>query len=199
MKLLSQRGISIAPPERAAVPASSSVPSASAVPSVPSVPALHAIPAVSAVSAIPTVPAVPAVPAVVSATVPAIPAAVSVPVSDTAVSVSTTALLTAGDEPADVSMESPPRPEGSSRATGGIFRNRAMGQHYNPVDDEDFQMSSIIGKVKGIIKIYVSPLDPVELDFANIQPSLKVPVTVNTNLGPVLKEVALRWPPIIRK
>jgi hypothetical protein len=74
-----------------------------------------------------------------------------------------------------------------------------MGQQYNPVDDEDFQMSSIIEKVKGVVKIYVSPLDPVELDFANMQPSLKVPVTVNMNLGPVLKEVAVRWPPITRK
>jgi hypothetical protein len=96
-------------------------------------------------------------------------------------------------------MESPPRPEGSSRATGGILRNRAMGQHYNPVDDEELHISSIVEKVKGVVKIYVSSLDPVELDFAKMQPSVKVPVTVNMNLGPVLKEVAIRWPPITRK
>jgi hypothetical protein len=186
MKLLSQRGILVAPPERAAVssvPSATSVSSVSAAPSVPAVPAIHAVPAVSAVSA---------VPAVVSAAVPAVPAAVPVPVS-------TTALLTPSNEPADVSMESPPRPEGSSRATGGILRNRAMGQHYNPVDDEELHISSIVEKVKGVVKIYVSSLDPVELDFAKMQPSVKVPVTVNMNLGPVLKEVAIRWPPITRK
>ena len=53
--------------------------------------------------------------------------------------------------------------------------------------------------VKGVVRIYVSSLDPAELDFAKMQPSLKVLVTVNTNLGPVLKEVAVRWPPITRK
>jgi len=110
MKLLSQRGISVAPPECAAVssvPSATSVSSVSAAPSVPAVPAIHTVSAVSAV------------PAVVSAAVPAVPAvpaAVPVPVS-------TTALLTPSNEPADVSVESPPCPEGSSHATGGILRN----------------------------------------------------------------------------
>ncbi|EDR00207.1 uncharacterized protein LACBIDRAFT_334328 [Laccaria bicolor S238N-H82] len=79
-----------------------------------------------------------------------------------------------------------------------VLRNWAMGQYYNPVDDEELHISSNVEKVKGIVKIYVSPLDPVELDFTKMQPSLKVPVTVNLNLGPVLKEVAVRWPPITR-
>jgi len=105
--------------------------------------------------------------------------------------------LTPSNEPADVSVESPPHPEGSSCATGGILRNQAMGQHYNPVDDEELHISSIVEKVKGVVKIYVSSLDPVELDFAKMQPSVKVPVTVNMNLGPVLKEVAICWPPIM--
>jgi hypothetical protein len=204
MKLLSQRGISVAPPARAslsAVPAASSIPSVPAAPSVPLIPAIS-VPAVSGIHAnpaIPTVPAVSAIPtvsavsSVVSAALPALPAALPVSFSNT------TALLTPGDEPGDVSMESPPHPEGSSRATGGILRNRAMGQHYNPVDDVDFQIAPVLGKVKGVVKIYVSPLDPVELDFSTMQPSLKVPVNVNLNLGPVLKEVALRWPPITRK
>jgi len=107
MKLLSQRGISVAPPECAAVssvPSATSVSSVSAAPSVPAVPAIHTVSAVSAVSA------------VVPAAVPAVPAAVPVPVS-------TTALLTPSNEPEDVSVESPPCPEGSSRATGGILRN----------------------------------------------------------------------------
>ena len=116
MKLLSQRGISVAPPECAAV---SSVPSATSV---------------SSVSAAPSVPSVPAA-------VPAVP-------------VSTTALLTPSNDPADVSMEGPPHPEGSLCATGGILRNQAMGQHYNPVDHEELHISSIVEKVKGVIKIY---------------------------------------------
>jgi len=74
-----------------------------------------------------------------------------------------------------------------------------MGQHYNPVDDEELHISSIVEKVKGVVKIYVSSLDPVKLDFAKMQPSVKVPVTVNMNLGPVLKEVAICWPPITHK
>jgi len=125
MKLLSQRGISVAPPEHAAVsgvPTASSVPSISAAPSAPSVPVIPAVPAIHAISAISAVSAIPAVLAVPTAVSAAVPA-VAVP----------TALLTPGDEPADISMESPPRPEGSSRATGGILRNRAMGQEYNPV------------------------------------------------------------------
>ncbi|EDR07112.1 uncharacterized protein LACBIDRAFT_328056 [Laccaria bicolor S238N-H82] len=220
MKLLTQRGISVAPPARAAVsaaPAASSIPSSSAASSVPVVPDVQAIPAtlvpavadihaISAVSpAMPTVSAVSAIPTASTgsaiSTVSTVSAAVSAAVlsiSNTTVPISTTAPLTSGDEPGDVSMESPPRPEGSSCATGGILRNRAMGQHYNPVDDEDFQIAPVLGKVKGVVKIYVLPLDPVELEFATMQPSLKVPVTVNMNLGPVLKEVALHWPPITR-
>lgn len=96
-------------------------------------------------------------------------------------------------------MESPPHPEGSSRSTGGILRSRAMGQHYNPVDDEDIQLSSVMEKVKGIAKIYASALDPAELDLSKMQPSTGARVTVNMNLGPVLKEVAVVWPPITRK
>ncbi|EDR13056.1 uncharacterized protein LACBIDRAFT_322475 [Laccaria bicolor S238N-H82] len=72
-----------------------------------------------------------------------------------------------------------------------ILRNRAMGQHYNLVADKDFQIAPVLGKVKGGVKIYVSPLVPVELEFPTMQPSLKVPVTVNMNLGPVLKEVTV--------
>jgi len=116
----------------------------------------------------------------------------------TPIAITTQKPLTPADEPG-VTMESPPHPEGSSRATGGILRNRAMGQYYNPVDDKELHISSIIEKVQGVVKIYVSPLDPVELDFAKMQPSLKVPVTVNMNLGSVLKEVAVRWPPITCK
>ena len=234
MKLLSKRGISVAPPERktststsssAAPAASLAVPANSlAIPTAVSA----AVSAVSAaVSAVPaSVPAVFAVvptvsasasavsvnSAVISATGPALNAALT---SDTTATLNTLIEITESNvstpiaittqkpstpaDEQDVTMESPPRPEGSSRATGGILRNRAMGQYYNPVDDEELHVSSIVEKVKGVVKIYVSPFDPVELDFTKMQPSLKVPVTVNLNLGPVLKEVAIRWPPITRK
>lgn len=219
MKLLSQKGISVAPPERAAVP--SAIPAVpSAIPVVPSV--IPAVPAVSSAVPAPAVPA-PAV-SVPAVSVPAVPfsdtaltahtttAELALPISNTLIintelNLSTSMAVTP-QRPStpvnelaelDISMESPPLPEGSSRATGGILRNRAMGQHYNPVDDEELQISSIIEKVKGVVKIYVSSLDPVELDFTKMKPSLKVLVTVNMNLGPVLKEVAVRWPPISRK
>lgn len=235
MKLLSKRGISVAPPAwktsstslSAAPSASLAVPADSlAIPNAVSA-AVSAVPAaVSAVSAV-----VPTVSVSASAVVPTVSAS-DVSVNSAVISATglafnaaltsdTTATLntlienaeshvstppaittqrpsTPADEQ-DVTMESPPRPEGSSRATGGILRNRAMGQYYNPVDDEELHVASIIEKVKGVVKIYVSPLDPVELDFTKMQPSLKVPVIVNLNLGPVLKEVAVRWPPITRK
>jgi hypothetical protein len=52
-----------------------------------------------------------------------------------------------------------------------------MGQRYNPVNDEELHISSIMEKVKGVVKIYVWPLNPVELDFTKMQPSMKVSVT----------------------
>ena len=99
----------------------------------------------------------------------------------------------------DVLTKSPPHPEGSSRATGGTLRGQASGQGYNPVDDEDLQSFSIIGKVKGITLLYLSALDPAQLAINNMKPSMKVSVTINTNLGPVLKEIAKLWPPITCK
>ena len=204
MKLLSKKGFSVAPPEwktstSMPLPAKSTSTASTAVPAASS-----AVPATSlAVST--AVPA--AVSAAVSAAVPAAAPIVSAApvVSDISPTVHALNTATTNQRPVtpdnepDTTMESPPHPEGSSRATGGIFQNRAMGQYYNPVDDEELHISSIIEKVKGVVKIYVSPLDPVELDFAKMQPSMKVSVTVNMNLGPVLKEVAIRWPPITRK
>jgi hypothetical protein len=201
MKLISKRGISVASPARKT---STSTPLPVELTSTASTAAPAPASAAPATSlAVPT-----AVPAAVFSAVPAaaaiVFAAASV-VSDIspivhALNIATTNQrpVTPANEP-DITMESPPHPEGSSRATGGTLRNRAMGQHYNPVDDEELHISSIVEKVKGVVKIYVSPLDPVELDFAKMQPSMKVSVTVNMNLGPVLKEVAIHWPPITCK
>jgi hypothetical protein len=209
MKLLSKRGISVAPPERKASTSTSLSAASAASLAVPanslaiSTAVSAAVPAISAVVPAVSVPASAA--SVISATGSGSNNALS---SDTTVDLTMptpTSIAITTQRPStpaneqDVTMESPPRPEGSSRATGGILRNRAMGQYYNPVDDEELHVSSILEKVKGVVKIYVSPLDPVELDFTKMQPSLKVPLSVNLNLGPVLKEVAVRWPPITHK
>jgi len=201
MKLLSKKGISVAPPEQnfftaTLLPAESASTDSTAVPASSS-----AVPATSLAvpTAVPTAvfAAVPAAAAIFSAAAPVV-SDISPTVHALNTATTNQRSVTPDNEP-DVTMESPPHPEGSSRATGGILRNRAMGQYYNPVDDEELHISSIIEKVKGVVKVYVSPLDPVDLDFGKMQPSMKVSVTVNMNLGPVLKEVAIRWPPITRK
>ncbi|EDR04204.1 uncharacterized protein LACBIDRAFT_330820 [Laccaria bicolor S238N-H82] len=186
MKLLSKQGISVAPPERKASTSTSlsaaslAVPAASAADSAVSVSAPAVFVPAPAVS-VPAPVLAPAVPAP-APPVSVISAVISTMSSDTTANLNmptptSTAIMTQrpstpANEP-DVTMESPPRPEGSSRATGGILRNRAMGQYYNPVDDEELHISSNVEKVKGVVKIYVSPLDPVELDFTKMQPSLK--------------------------
>ena len=96
-------------------------------------------------------------------------------------------------------MASPPPAEGSSRETGGDFRGRAGGLHYNPVDDEDIWSSAVIGAVKGSVLLYTSSLDPAQLQMANLKPSMRASVKVNTNLGPVLRQLAALFEPIMSK
>ena len=118
MKLLSKRKISDAPPERAAAPpvtvAISAVPSA--VPAVPSG-VSSGVSGVSSVSAAP----VPAISA--SITAQTTTADLAMPISNTVIENTESNLPTSMAVTSDISMESPPRPEGSSRATGGILRN----------------------------------------------------------------------------
>lgn len=96
-------------------------------------------------------------------------------------------------------MESPPHPEGSSRATKGIFRGRAAGLYYNAVDDEDLYTSSTIGHSHGTVYLYYSSADPSQLNPSNMTPSMKTTVAINTNLGPVLKIIAQKNAAILRK
>ena len=76
------------------------------------------------------------------------------------------------------------------------MRSRALGNHYNPVDDEDYRSSAIIGKVKGSIFLYSSSKEPSKLLPTNMKAEMKVPVIVNTNLAPVLESAAGMFPPL---
>ncbi|KAF8058225.1 hypothetical protein FPV67DRAFT_1676478 [Lyophyllum atratum] len=95
-----------------------------------------------------------------------------------------------------ITMDSPPLPQGASRAIGGFFRGRAAGNYYNPVDDEDIHSLPVTSKVKGNVLIYSSSTDPSQLHPKNMRPTMKVPVIINTHLAPVLQSIAVLFPPI---
>ena len=90
--------------------------------------------------------------------------------------------------------------EGSSRSTGGLLRGKAIGNVVNFANMQDIAAAEPIDtSVKGTVKVYTSDIEPSELDFANMKPITKVTIKINTNLGPVLAEVANRYPAIKSK
>ena len=86
-------------------------------------------------------------------------------------------------------------PQGSSRATGGIFRGHAAANYYSPADEENTTFNTI-GTVKLTAKIYTSNLDPLNLNHNNMVPSSKVSIKMNPNLGPILDNISQRYPAI---
>ena len=87
-------------------------------------------------------------------------------------------------------------PQGSSRATGGILRGKAASKYYHP-DDDDKPISKVIIRTSLVsAKIYLSDLDPKDLDLDVMVPSTKVKVQMDPFLGPILQRIAKRFPSI---
>jgi hypothetical protein len=201
---LEDEGVSVAPPRRStlstpsaavspaeAVPATSStdVSLAEAVPARSSTDA-EAVPARSSMDA-------EAVPARSSTDAEAVPAHSSTDVSlaeaipDAVVDPTSTSIPAHTDvlELEDI------HPQGSSRATGGIFRGRVAASYYSPADEENV-MFDAIGAAKLTAKIYTSDLDPLNLNHDKLVPSSKVTIKMNPNFGPILDNISQRYPAI---
>jgi hypothetical protein len=86
-------------------------------------------------------------------------------------------------------------PQGSSRATGGIFRGRVAASYYSPADEENV-MFDPIGAAKLTAKIYTSDLDPLNLNHDKMVPSSKVTIKMKPNLGLILDNISQRYPAI---
>jgi hypothetical protein len=97
--------------------------------------------------------------------------------------------------PITVSSAEDIHPQGSSRATGGIFRGRAAASYYSPADEENTTFDAI-GTARLTAKIYTSNLDPLNLNHNNMVPSSKVLIKMNPNLGPILDNISQRYPAI---
>ena len=86
-------------------------------------------------------------------------------------------------------------PQGSSHATGGILCGHAAATYYSPADDKNIALN-IIGTTKLTAKIYMSNLDPLNLNHDNMAPSSKVTIKMSPNLGPILDNVSKHYPAI---
>lgn len=56
--------------------------------------------------------------------------------------------------------------------------------------------SNTIGAVKLIAKIYMSNLDPLNLNHDNMVPSSKVKIAMNPNIGLILDNISQHYPAI---
>ena len=84
--------------------------------------------------------------------------------------------------------------EGSSQSTDGILHGKAI---VNFADMQDIAAAKPIDtSVKGTVKVYTLNIEPSELDCATMKPITKVTIKINTNIGPVLAEVANQYPAI---
>jgi len=86
---------------------------------------------------------------------------------------------------------SPPPAHGSSRATGGSTRGRAVGNVYNFADAGDDDNSDTLVLRTGKVHVYNSPVDPI-----NVKPFRILKVDVQFSMAPVLKSIAAKWSPI---
>ena len=86
-------------------------------------------------------------------------------------------------------------PQGSSCTTGGILRGHAAASYYSPADEENMT-SNTIEAVKLTAKIYMSNLDPLNLNHDNMVPSSKVKIVMNPNIGLILDDISQRYPAI---
>jgi len=98
-------------------------------------------------------------------------------------------------------MDSPPHPEGSSHATGGILRGNAVGNTFAFADHDPTSHNDIVGHKKAVIRLYSSSLDPTVAHVNGVEGMGYTKVVVNYNyfLVPVLKDVAKKHPAIACK
>jgi len=57
-------------------------------------------------------------------------------------------------------MDSPPYPEGSSFATGGILQGNAADNTFAFADHDPTSHNDIVGHKKAVVRLYSSSLDP---------------------------------------
>jgi hypothetical protein len=89
---------------------------------------------------------------------------------------------------------SPPGLHGSSRMTGGIFRNRALG---NTLNIADFDPAvDVLHPMPGKVFVYSSNQDPANLSIQDMKPSAFIKHNVTSSIEPVLKKVAEKYSPI---
>ncbi|KAF8815684.1 hypothetical protein BYT27DRAFT_7079361 [Phlegmacium glaucopus] len=99
----------------------------------------------------------------------------------------------------------PPCPYGLSRTTGGLFCGNTYGNALSHADFEDVNID-YLGPVEdkpavlqAKVYLYVSPLNPADVDLAITKPMSTVTVKDEKSLGPVLEEISAKWSPIKRK
>ena len=98
----------------------------------------------------------------------------------------------------DIKMHSPPitppRPHGSSRMTGGIFRGSALGNTLNAADFDD--VADVLHPIHGKVLVYSSNQDPANLSIHDMKPSAFIKHNVTPSIELVLKKVADKYSPI---
>jgi hypothetical protein len=92
---------------------------------------------------------------------------------------------------------SPPRPQGSSRMTGGIFRGSALGNAPNAADFDD--VADVLHPILGKVLVYSSNLDPANLSIRDIKPTAFIKHNITPTIEPVLMKVAEKYSPIRSK
>ncbi|KAF8994220.1 hypothetical protein BDQ17DRAFT_1431160 [Cyathus striatus] len=103
----------------------------------------------------------------------------------------------------DVHMASPPKTQTynlqrSSHVTGGFMCHHAQDNVYNSADFLEIEkQSTYLEHVKGIIYLYISKLDPMDMKVINMKSMtlIKIPVSVNS-MEPVMKGLAKKYDPI---
>ena len=90
---------------------------------------------------------------------------------------------------------SPPHLYGSSRETGGIFHNCALGSTYNAADFNDVA-EDVLHPIPGKVLVYSSNQDPANLSIQTMKPSAFVKHDVMRSIQPVLRKVADKYSPI---
>ncbi|KAF8974786.1 hypothetical protein BDZ97DRAFT_1911938 [Flammula alnicola] len=111
-------------------------------------------------------------------------------------------LSTAGDDGGDVKMALPdivianlappkaqPPANGSSPASGGILRGRALGNIHNFGDPDPFDMNNFV-QVEGRVNLTIVPEPPKSLVVADPISVIKVLSHCHSTMGPLLERVA---------
>jgi hypothetical protein len=95
----------------------------------------------------------------------------------------------------DITMASPPPasppPEGSSRATGGVLRGRAVGNVFNLPDAQDTLGTALV-PAKGTVRLYPD----LSHNPSYSKPIITLKTEAKPTLGPVLKRLVRGYSPI---